>query len=82
MSSELDAIVLREVCTKAGCRRENLTTTQISSNGSVETETIQKFLSICLNQYFVCSKTDTTESSPDSEVPKVSKNPWFCLLIP
>lgn len=80
MTSELEAMLVREFCSRAACGRDK--TAEISSTGSLETETIQKFLSICLKQYFICSQDDTNESIPCPEVLKVRKIPLtpFCFI--
>ncbi len=58
MSSQMETVVLHEFFTRTACGSVSPKTSEISSNGSLETETIQKFLSICLKQYFNCSQDD------------------------
>lgn len=48
---------------EGGRGQEKLKPGQYSNDGSMETETIQKFLSICLRQYFICSQDCSEESS-------------------
>ena len=62
MASQLEAVVVREFYTRVACESDGPKNGDISSNGSLETETIQKFLSICLKQYFNCSQDDTKVS--------------------
>lgn len=68
MSSQLETVVLHEFFTRAACESVSPKNGEISSHGSLETETIQKFLSICLKQYFSCSEDDTKVRFPSSEI--------------
>ncbi|XP_020625753.1 uncharacterized protein LOC110063135 isoform X2 [Orbicella faveolata] len=69
MTSE--CVVFREFFAQEACESVSPKNGDMSSNGSLETETIQKFLSICLKQYFSSSQDDTKEkdlSCEDSNV--------------
>ena len=57
MTSE--CVVVREFFAREACESVSQKKGDRSSNGSLETETIQKFLSICLKQYFNRSQDDT-----------------------
>lgn len=83
MSSQLETVVLHEFFTRAACESVSPKNGEISSNGSLETETIQKFLSICLKQYFSCSEDGTKVRFPSSEILNVNIIYYFhgCGLL-
>ena len=74
MTSELQTAVVSEFCSQAPCERIDI------KSGSLETEAIQKFLSICLKQYFSCSQDETNEGSFTNVSPEILEVCWNSLL--
>ena len=66
MTSE--CVVVRDFFAREACENVSPITGEMSSNGSLETETIQKFLSICLKQYFNSSQDETKVRFGCSEI--------------
>ena len=67
MTSE--CVVVRDFFAREACENVSPITGEMSSpNGSLETETIQKFLSICLKQYFNNSQDETKVRFGCSEI--------------
>lgn len=89
MSSALGALVESKAYALATKGQDKqMGRSQLSPNESVETEAIQRFLSICLKQFFACSPDDSQESSSPTDSPKVSQlvlawgtNPVKCLCL-
>lgn len=80
MSSQLETVVLHEFFTRTACESVSPKTSEISSNGSLETETIQKFLSICLKQYFNCSQDDPKVRFRSPEILNVNIISYFVVV--
>jgi len=76
MTSE--CVVFREFFAQEACESVSPKNGDMSSNGSLETETIQKFLSICLKQYFSSSQDDTKVRSGSPEILNVN---IFCYFV-
>ena len=74
MTSELQTAVVSEFCLRAPCGRTDI------KSGSLETEAIQKFLSVCLKQYFSCSQDETNEASFSNVSPEILEVCWNSLL--
>ena len=70
MTSE--CVVVREFFPREACDSVSSITDEMSSNGSLETETIQKFLSICLKQYFNSSQDERKVRFGSSEILNVN----------
>lgn len=81
MSSQVETVVLdREFFARASSENVSPKNGEIFPNGSVETETIQKFLSICLKQYFNCSQEDTKVRFLSPEIFKVNIIYYFVVV--
>jgi len=76
MTSE--CVVVREFFAREACESVSPKKGDMSSNGSLETETIQKFLSICLKQYFNRSQDDTKVRFGSPEIINVN---IFCYFV-
>ena len=76
MTSEF--VVVREFFAREACESVSPKTGELSSNGSLETETIQKFLSVCLKQYFSSSQDDTKVGFRSSEILNVN---MICIFV-
>lgn len=74
MSSESGALVESKsfALTSKG-QDKQMGRSQLPPNESVETEAIQRFLSICLKQFFICSQDGSEESSSPTDSAKVSQ---------
>ena len=79
MTSE--CVVVREVFARETCESVSPKTSEMSSNGSLgETETIQKFLSICLKQYFNSSQDESKVRCGPSEILNVNIICYFVAV--
>ena len=78
MTSE--CVVVREFFAREACESVSPKTGEISSNGSLETETIQKFLSICLKQYFNNSQDEMKVRVGSYEILNVNIIPCFVAV--
>lgn len=78
MTSE--CVVVREFFAREACESVSPITGEMSSNGSLETETIQKFLSICLKQYFNSSHDETKVRFGFSEILNVNIICYFVAV--
>lgn len=78
MTSE--CVVVQEFFTREACESVSPKTGEIPSNESLETETIQKFLSICLKQYFNCSQDDTKVRFGSPEILNVNTIYYFVVV--
>ena len=78
MTSE--CVVVREFFAREACESVSPKTGELSSNESLETETIQKFLSICLKQYFSSSQDDTKVGFGSSEILNVNMICYFVVV--
>ena len=78
MTSE--CVVVSEFFAREACESVSSITHEMSSNGSLETQTIQKFLSICLKQYFSSSQDERKVRFGSSEILNVNIICYFVAV--